>query len=381
MKRDPRLFGLSSDHHHALVLARKVARACDDGTADGLLASAVRETFETDLLPHFAVEEEILFPALEDMGLGDLVHRAKEDHAEIREEIERATNGDLEGLLTFAEALADHVRFEERELFPAAEHHLPAEVLETVLARTKKPLTRRRYPPTSAPPGPRPPTAGSRSVQHAAPPPSPGAFRTHSVNATRLRMRTWISGLAAAVIATSASTALAETKVAVIDMQRAINDTNEGARATDTLKKLFDKRQVELDAKQTDLLKQKGDLEKRCHKLGQEKCQAGMEDLQKRLFDLQQLMVQYQQEIQKKQGEATQPIIGKMVSIVKRIALSNGYDIVVDRAASHYMRSDLDVTDAAVKMYNAESNSPPFEKSSEKKDAKPAPKAAEPKKK
>jgi hypothetical protein len=42
-------------------------------------------------------------------------------------------------MLAFGAALEAHIRFEERELFPAAETHLPAEVLEAIGARAPHP--------------------------------------------------------------------------------------------------------------------------------------------------------------------------------------------------------------------------------------------------
>jgi len=47
--------------------------------------------------------------------------------------------------------------------------------------------------------------------------------------------------------------ALAEQKVAVVDVQRAVASTEDGLRAQATLKKLFDNRQQELNKKQTEL--------------------------------------------------------------------------------------------------------------------------------
>ena len=167
----------------------------------------------------------------------------------------------------------------------------------------------------------------------------------------------WGATLAFAIV-TLPTVAHADTKLAVIDMTRAINDTNEGARATLTLKSLFEKRQVDLDAKQTGLLKEKSILDKQCKgSLSRPDCEKGQEELQKKLFDLQQLMTQYQQEIQKKQGEATQPIFAKMLRVVERIAKTKGYDIVIDRTASHFQRPDLDVTEAAISAYNADTPS------------------------
>lgn len=156
------------------------------------------------------------------------------------------------------------------------------------------------------------------------------------------------------------SEASAQTKVAVIDMQKAINETNEGARANDTLKKLFDQRQVELNGIQDKLVGEKTSLEKRCQKLPQAQCQAGMEELQKKLFELQNLMMQYQQDIQTKQAKATQPILAKMLVIVGRLAQQNSFDMVIDKMAVHIHQPTADLTDQAIKIYNTESGVPPL---------------------
>src|SRR5262245_35656975 len=133
MKRDRRLQGLTSDHHRALVLASRVARGWEqDGAA---LAADVRQAFETSLAAHFLVEEELLLPALEAVGLGPLAERTRSDHAAMRRHLEAAERGDHERLRELAAVLEEHVRFEERELFPAAEARLPAQVLEAVAAR------------------------------------------------------------------------------------------------------------------------------------------------------------------------------------------------------------------------------------------------------
>lgn len=131
MKRDYRLRGLSSEHHHALVLARWVrSRRAPEWSAGA--GEALGKRFAAELAPHFAVEEEILLPALLATGAGELVDRTLADHAALRGLSERAAKGDGEAAAAFASRLTAHVRFEERELFPACERLLPAEVLERV---------------------------------------------------------------------------------------------------------------------------------------------------------------------------------------------------------------------------------------------------------
>jgi hypothetical protein len=143
MRRDPRLQGLSSDHHQGLLLARRLARACVEGWPAAETAALLREAFDGDLGPHFAAEEDVLLPALAAAGEGALAERALAEHAALRDLLGRAGGPDgLEPLRAFAAALEAHIRFEERELFPAAERRLPAEALDRVGARTPHPRDR-----------------------------------------------------------------------------------------------------------------------------------------------------------------------------------------------------------------------------------------------
>ena len=52
MQRDRRLHGLSSDHHHALVLSSRIESAFAAGTADRALLEDVRGQWVAALAPH-----------------------------------------------------------------------------------------------------------------------------------------------------------------------------------------------------------------------------------------------------------------------------------------------------------------------------------------
>ncbi|MCK9516583.1 MAG: hemerythrin domain-containing protein [Ottowia sp.] len=136
MKRDPRLVGLSREHHHALTLSVRLRKAAQDGTADALVAAArdLVRTFYIDLAPHFQVEEELLLPALEAQGATGrgLAARAREDHAWLRRGAALAAAGQTRHLAAYAERMAAHVRFEERELFEHAQATLDDAVLQQI---------------------------------------------------------------------------------------------------------------------------------------------------------------------------------------------------------------------------------------------------------
>ncbi len=142
-------------------------------------------------------------------------------------------------------------------------------------------------------------------------------------------------------------------KVGVVDTQRAVMQTEDGLRAQATLKKLFDNKQQELNRRQAELQKQKEDIDKQAKVLSKEAYSKRVEDLNKQLMELQSVFVDYNKELEKKQKELTEPIFEKIMGIVKRIATTEGYDLIVDRTTVAYVRTDLDLTDKVIQMYNS----------------------------
>src|SRR5580698_5846429 len=116
------------------------------------------------------------------------------------------------------------------------------------------------------------------------------------------------------------SSARADQRVAVVDVQRAVMQTEDGLRAQANLKKLFDSRQQELNRKQTDMQKQKDEIEKQSKVLSKEALQKRVDEWQKEMVALQQVFVEYNKELEKKQKEITDPIFEKVLMIVKRLA-------------------------------------------------------------
>jgi outer membrane protein len=141
-------------------------------------------------------------------------------------------------------------------------------------------------------------------------------------------------------------------RVGVVDTQRAVMETEDGLRMQATLKKVFDNRQRELDKKQEDLQKERDDIDKQRGVLSQTALAKRVDKWQREMVQLQTVFVEYNKELQKKQGELTQPIFQKAMAVIRRLATQEGFDIVVDKQAVPYSRSDLDVTDRVITLYN-----------------------------
>lgn len=165
-------------------------------------------------------------------------------------------------------------------------------------------------------------------------------------------LRVALSALMFAALLVFAPSASAETKIAVVDVNRAVSSTEDGLRATATLKKVFDSRQTDLNKKQNDLAKQREDIEKQSKVLSKEALGKRMEDWQRQMLELQQVFVESNKEIEKKQKELTDPIVEKMMAVVKRIAGTDGFDIVIEKQTAPHVRADLDITDRCIQAYN-----------------------------
>jgi outer membrane protein len=182
-------------------------------------------------------------------------------------------------------------------------------------------------------------------------------------------MRTTLKSLlfpafAAVAIATAGDAYAADSKIAVVDMQRAVTESTAGSTAQQTLKKLFSSRQADLQQKEKDLAKKKDTLEKsaKAGKVPQAQLQQQAEQLQKEFGDYQQLTLNYQREMQQKEGELTQPILQGLLAVVRRIAAQEGYEVILEKSAAPYFRPDLDVTDKAIQLFNQQGGAGPAPK-------------------
>jgi outer membrane protein len=188
---------------------------------------------------------------------------------------------------------------------------------------------------------------------------------------------TLVPSLLAGLMLVAPATAIAEQKIAVVDTQRAVMETEEGMRAQATLKKVFDNKQRELDKKQEDLQKEREDIEKQRNVLSAEAWQKRVETWQRDMAQLQSVFLEYNKDLQKKQGELTEPIFRRTVGVIRRLATTEGYDLVVDKQAVPYVRGDLDLTDKVIQLVNSGSGAGEGEpKATDKKGAKGAKPAA-----
>jgi len=138
LKRHDALQPLSREHFNGLVLARRLREAAGGDAEAG--RRAMREldaAWRNELEGHFEDEERLL------AGLvpADMERRLHDEHAAIRAlamRLLRSSPAANEELTRFASMLQKHIRWEERELFPAAEDAATEEQLAFIAEHTQR---------------------------------------------------------------------------------------------------------------------------------------------------------------------------------------------------------------------------------------------------
>ncbi|MFO0602954.1 MAG: OmpH family outer membrane protein [Polyangiales bacterium] len=171
------------------------------------------------------------------------------------------------------------------------------------------------------------------------------------VSNERRRVRS-MSAVAALAVAVAAPQLYAQVRIAVVDMQRALIETNDGRAAKGQLQKLFQARQDQLNTRQEALKRMKEDIEKQKNVVSREALEKRMSEYQAEFVKLQQSYLEYQQELAQKEAELTKSILVNLQGIVRQIGTSDGYTGILDQGAVIWSRGDLDLTDRVIQEYN-----------------------------
>jgi hemerythrin-like domain-containing protein len=130
MLRDSSLIPLSHQHHNGLALCVLTTKALASAGDVPTLARRVIDRYEIELINHFEIEEQVLFPLCTATALVD---RLKAEHRAIEGLVDRLRIAPSRELVEeFCELLSRHIRVEERELFEDAQRTIARDVLDRI---------------------------------------------------------------------------------------------------------------------------------------------------------------------------------------------------------------------------------------------------------
>ena len=168
-------------------------------------------------------------------------------------------------------------------------------------------------------------------------------------------MKTSLSKALLLVVALAPALARAEQKIGFVDLQRALNEVDEGKAAKALLKRDFDEKQKQLDGKKAEFDKLQADVEKQAVVMSDAAKKDKAAELDRRARELQGLFMQLQKDLSDREREVTRGIFDRMAAIVRELAEKEGFSIVLERndAGVVFAPPSIDLTNELVRTYNA----------------------------
>ncbi|MBI2342979.1 MAG: OmpH family outer membrane protein [Deltaproteobacteria bacterium] len=144
-------------------------------------------------------------------------------------------------------------------------------------------------------------------------------------------------------------------RIGYVDLQRALNNVNEGRRAKGELERIFTKRRTELESLKTTLEKKQQELEKDRHILSAEALQQKQEAYRNELLTLTQKMNTYEGELAQKESETTGAILNALRHVVRKLGADEGFEVILETSQDVVLFSPTksDLTERVIERYNA----------------------------
>jgi outer membrane protein len=137
--------------------------------------------------------------------------------------------------------------------------------------------------------------------------------------------------------------ARADVSVAVVDMQRALNECKAGKAAKEQVRKKFEHAQKQLEGQRAEVDRLRSDYEKKFLVLKEEERRSLEKNLESRSLDL-----------KRTDAELTAGIVEELYGVVNDLAKQRGYTLVLEASSGAlvYMDSAIDITDEVIKRHD-----------------------------
>lgn len=148
----------------------------------------------------------------------------------------------------------------------------------------------------------------------------------------------------------------AEFKIAYVDIQKAVNESNAGKEAKKVITKEVEKFQRLIADRQKELQTMKESLEKQAPMLTADARATREKDYQNKLREFQRWGEDTQNEINQKRTEMERNISMGFQKVIQKVGADDGYTLILEKNENIvlYVSKALDITDRVIKAYDAQ---------------------------
>ena len=142
-------------------------------------------------------------------------------------------------------------------------------------------------------------------------------------------------------------------RIVVVDLQTALNNSQEGQRAKATIEGFAAAKQGDI-AKTEDAIKAaRTKLDADAPMLDPDKRMEREQEVQTMILEYQQVVYESQMEMQNMELEMTAKILEKLADMATTVAKERGYDVVLEAGAVVFSVDSMDITNDVITRFNA----------------------------
>lgn len=165
-----------------------------------------------------------------------------------------------------------------------------------------------------------------------------------------------IGGLFLAALSLALPVRAAEpVKVAVVDLQRCLNESRMGKKYKAEFTAEADRRKAELEKEEADLKALREELEKQGLVLSETARAEKEREYKEKLEAFKDKFQESQQALQRKDQELTRRILKDLQEVVRKLGETEGYTLILERqeAGVLFAPKAIDITDEVIRRYDA----------------------------
>ncbi len=166
----------------------------------------------------------------------------------------------------------------------------------------------------------------------------------------------WLAAAAVAAVTVLGGAAYAEgIKVAVIDVNKILNESEAGKEAKVKMEARYEELKKKIEVKNDEAKKMKEELDKQKILLGKEKLKEREDALKAKVDELRQLTQESEKEMQNRQGEVTREILKAIEGRLDKYIADEKFDLVLEKSAGViHSNPSLDITAKVLELVNKE---------------------------
>jgi len=167
-------------------------------------------------------------------------------------------------------------------------------------------------------------------------------------------MKRMVGLILVGLLAMATSSFAAGEKIGFVDLQKALNFSQAGKAAKETISKKVKDYEGTIEGKKAELQKLKDELEKQAVLLSEQARAEKERDYQQKLKDFQRFTKDIQEELQRSDADYTRQILEKVLKVIAEMGKAQGYTVILEKSESSLLYADdqIDMTDAVIKAYD-----------------------------